>query len=299
MRWREYPATAYDLKIMESFYLDRPLNFAHQGASYEAPANTLAAFLLAAELGADGIELDVQLTRDGEIVVIHDFTLEATTDGQGRVADWTLAELKRLDAGIWFDPALAGQRIPTLQEVVDAVGHKLLLNIELKTAYLRDEGLAAAVVRFLEENHLLDRVVVSSFNPLAVWRVRRLNPWLAVGLLYAPGSPFFLRRPWLRHLMHPDALHPHHTMVDAAYVRWARRKGYRVHTWTVDEEKEMERLVGTGVDLIITNRPRLLRQVLGVGDEGPMATPARRLPARAVTSPYDAGSHGSLEGDHA
>jgi len=262
------------------FYLDRPLNFAHQGASYEAPGNTLAAFLLAAELGAEGVELDVQLSRDGEIVVIHDFTLEAISDGQGRVGDHTLAELKQLDVGTWFDPAFAGQRIPTLQEVIDAVGHRLLLNVELKTARPGDDGLAAAVVRLLEENCLLDRVVVSSFNPLAVWRVRRLNPWIAVGLLYAPDMPFLLRWPWLRHLVRPDALHPYYASVDTGYVQWAQGKGYRVHTWTVDDPAEMERLVGAGTDLIITNRPDLLRQVLGNAAGGPAAAPARQLPGR-------------------
>ena len=110
----------------------RPLNFAHRGASHEAPANTLAAFLLAVDLGAEGIELDVHLSKDGHVVVIHDFDVAATTDGQGLVCDKTLAELKDLDAGSWFDPVFAGQRIPTLQEVIDAVGGRLLLNIELK-----------------------------------------------------------------------------------------------------------------------------------------------------------------------
>lgn len=270
---------------MEQFYLDRPLNFAHRGASHEAPGNTLAAFLLAADLGADGIELDVQLSRDGELVVIHDFTLDATTDGQGLVADAALAELKRLDAGSWFDPAFAGQRIPTLQEVIDAVGHRLLLNVELKTAHLGDDGLAAAVVRLLEVNHLLDRVVVSSFNPLAVWRVRRLNPWITTGLLYAPKMALPLRRLWMRHLVQPDALHPYYTMVDASYVQWARRRGYRIHTWGVDDPEAMKGLARAGTDLIVTARPDVLRHVLGDGSDGQMVTPAPRLPGSAVPGP--------------
>ncbi|HSJ55392.1 MAG TPA: glycerophosphodiester phosphodiesterase family protein [Anaerolineae bacterium] len=248
-----------------SFYLDRPLNLAHKGASHEAPGNTLAAFLLARELGADGVELDVQLSRDGTPVVIHDATVEATTDGHGRVRAMTLAELKALDAGSWFDPVYAGQRIPTLQEVVDALGPGLLINIELKTVSGKDDGLASAVVRLVEENHLLDRVVISSFNPLALWRVRRLNPWIPVGMLYCDGLPFFLSRPWLRHLVRPEALHPDWTLVDDGLVRWARKRGYRVHTWTVDDPGKMWQLVEAGVDLIITNRPDLLRQVLEAG----------------------------------
>jgi len=254
---------------MKSFYRDRPLNFAHRGASYEAPENTLAAFLLAAELGADGVELDVQLSKDGEIVVIHDFDLESSTNGSGPVRERTLSELKDLDAGAWFDPGYAGQQIPTLQEVIDAVGHRLLLNIELKTSSLRDDGLVAEVVRTIEDSHLLDRVIVSSFNPIALRRVKRLNPWVPIGLLYAPDLPLPLRHPWARHLLKPDALHPHHSLVDQRYLRWARERGYGVHTWTVDDPGRMWQLMRLGVELIITNRPDLLSQVLEARQEEP------------------------------
>lgn len=247
---------------METFYPDRPLNFAHRGASHEAPANTLAAFELAADMGADGVELDVHLSRDGELVVIHDFGLGTTTDGQGRVSHRTLAELKELDAGNWFDARFAGQRIPTLQEVIDAVGDRLLLNIELKVDGWQDNGLAAAVVRSVEENQLLDRVVLSSFDPLTLWRIRRINPWIATGMLYSPDMPLVLRKAWLRHLIRPNALHPYHTTADARFVRWAHDQGYRIHTWTVDEPEDMWRMVRQGVDLIITNRPDLLSMVL-------------------------------------
>ena len=249
----------------ESFYLDRPLNFAHRGASHQAPENTLAAFLLAVELGADGIELDVQLSRDGEIVVIHDFALETTTDGTGPVRERTLAELKELEAGRRSEDPYAGQQIPTLQEVIATVGDGLLLNIELKTASWRDDGLAGTVVQAIEDNHLLDRTIISSFNPLALRRVSRLNPGIPTGLLYAPDLPPPLRRPWARHLLELDAIHPHHSLVDDGYVGWARERGYRVHTWTVDDPGRMRQMVQTGVDIVITNRPDLFRQVLQAG----------------------------------
>jgi glycerophosphoryl diester phosphodiesterase len=267
---------------VDSFYLDRPLNFAHRGASYEAPENTLAAFLLAVELGADGVEFDVQLSLDGEVVVIHDFALETTTDGEGRVCEQSLRELKQLDAGSHFDPAFAGQRIPTLQEVIDTVGHRLLFNIELKTDSLRDDGLAAEVVRTIEENHLLDRVIISSFNPLALRWVKQLNPWIATGLLYAPDSPILLRRPWLRYLIRFDAMHPHHSAADSRYVRWARRRGYRVNVWTVDDPGDMWQLMRRGVDVIITNRPDLLRQVLFAG-RGRWRAPGLKLLAAPLS----------------
>lgn len=252
---------------MESFYRHRPLIFAHRGASARAPANTLAAFTLASELGADGVELDTHLSKDGEVVVIHDFRLEATTDGQGPVRHKTLAELKSLDTGSWFDEAFAGQRIPTLQEVIDTVGQHLLLNIELKTKSLEDDGLAEGVVRVVEANGLVDRVIVSSFNPLALWRVKKLNPLVDVGLLYAPHLPFYLRHPWLRLLLRPNALHPHHTMVNEAYVRRAQRNGYLIHTWVVEDVDEMRKLIDWGVDSIITSQPDLLRQTILAGSE--------------------------------
>jgi glycerophosphoryl diester phosphodiesterase len=245
-----------------SFYRDRPLNFAHRGASHQAPENTLAAFRRACELGADGIELDVQLSKDGEMVVIHDFSLEGTTDGEGLVRGKTLDELKELDAGSWFDPAFAGERILTLSEVIDAVDDRLLLNIEVKTKRLRDDELAGAVVDAIEKSHLLDRVVVSSFNPLVARRVKQLNAQIPIGLLYAPWHRFYRREPWQRYLSRFDALHPHHTIADGEYVSWARKRGYRVHVWVANEPKDMWRLVGEGVDLIITGQPSLLSEIL-------------------------------------
>lgn len=143
-------ATKVSKNRLDHFSQDRVLNFAHRGASHDAPENTLAAFRLAREMGADGVELDVQASKDGEAVVIHDFTVDATTDGRGPVKDKTLAELKELDAGSWFDaPSInsgrrrfAGERIPTLQEVIDEVGHQLLLAIELKARVFGGAGLA-------------------------------------------------------------------------------------------------------------------------------------------------------------
>jgi glycerophosphoryl diester phosphodiesterase len=173
-------------------YRERPLNFAHRGASHEAPANTLAAFRRAVELGADGVELDVHLSKDRQLVVIHDFTLETTTNGRGLVQNHTLAELKELDAGSWFGPAFAGERIPSLQEVIEAVGQRLLLNIELKASRHgpgSGDDLADAVVHLIEDYHLQDRVVVSSFSPLAVRRAKRTSARLSTGLLYDADSP--------------------------------------------------------------------------------------------------------------
>lgn len=241
----------------------RPLNVAHRGASAAAPENTLAAFRAALELGADGVELDVQLSRDGEVVVCHNTTVDQTTDGHGPLRDMTLAELRTLDAGSWFGPEFAGERIPTLQEVFDLIGNRALLNVEMKTVGLRSDGLEARVAEVIATNSLHRQVIVSSGNPLALWRLRCIDPRILLGLLHAPYLPLFLRRAWLRPLVRPEALHPHYTMVDAGYMRWAQ--GCSVNVWTVDGPAEMRRLIGLGVKAIITNHPDVLAEMLGKG----------------------------------
>ena len=252
---------------LDNLYQGRVLNFAHRGANHDAPQNTLAAFRLAVEMGADGVELDVQASKDGEAVVIHNFTVDATTDGQGRVADKTLAELKELDAGAWFDAvptklAFAGQRIPTLQEVIVEVGHQLLLNIELKTRVFGSTGLIAEVVRLIEDHNLVHRVVVSSFNPFSLRQVKKLNPRIHTGLLYYFDLPAHLARSVLLSLAGSGALHPEKHLINQKYMAWAKERGYRVNAWTVDEPAEMKRLIALGVDGIITNRPDVLREIL-------------------------------------
>lgn len=248
---------------MKEFYRGKRLNLAHRGASHVAPENTLSAFKMAMELGADGIELDVMLSKDGEVIVIHDYEVDRTTDGHGFVKDMTLSELKGLDAGSWFDPKFAGERIPTLQEVIDLVGEEMVMNIELKTkAITKTDGLEAKVAEIIAENDLYDSVIVSSFNPFALWRIKRADGRIRTGLLYAEDLPIYLARAWLRPLARPDALHPKYTMVDESYMRWAKARGYYVNVWTVDDENEMKRLLDLGVDGIITNRPELLKTLL-------------------------------------
>ncbi len=249
---------------MDFFDHERTLNIAHRGASAAAPANTLAAFEKAIELGADGIEFDVHLSADGVPVVIHDFGVDATTDGSGRVSSLTLAQLKELDAGSSFAPAFAGERIPTLDEVLETVGDRLLLNIELKTMSIRDNGLERAVVAQVEQHGLThdNRMLLSSFNPVSLRRAKKIAPHIPVGLLYALGLPLPLRRAWLAPLAPHEARHPEHRMVNARYMAWARQHSYRVNVWTVDEPDEMRRLIGLGVDSVITNVPDVLQGVI-------------------------------------
>ncbi len=248
---------------LEHIYAGRTLNIAHRGASGRAPQNTLAAFLLAAEMGADGIELDVRLAADGEVVVIHDATVDAVTGSVGRVSQMTVAELSALDAGRRFDPKFAGQRIPTLQQVFDAVGRRLFINIEIKVEKGdRSIGLEAETVRLIEDNHLVDRVIISSFNPSSLRRVRKLNPNIALGLLYGQVETHLFARLARMAGVKYAALHPGLGLVNAKYVRKAHKQGYRVNVWTVNKEPDMRRMLDIGVDAIITNHPDVLGQLL-------------------------------------
>jgi len=240
----------------------RPLILAHRGACHVAPENTMAAFRLAAEMGADGIELDVQLCQDGEAVVIHNLRVDETTDGSGGVKDLTLAELQELDAGSWFATEFAGERIPTLAQVLHELGPRLVLNIELKTGSLLSNGLEAEAVRLVEDTNLVHQVIMSSFNPLALWRVRRLNRFISIGLLYAPDQPRYLRDRWLQPLVRPNALHPRWDTLDQEGVAAAHRQGLRVNPWTCNDPDASSRLINWGVDAIITDRPDLLYDLL-------------------------------------
>jgi glycerophosphoryl diester phosphodiesterase len=229
----------------------RPLIIGHRGTSAEAPENTLAAFALAQAQGADGIELDVQLSADGWPVVIHDSELERTTSGRGQVQQLTLAQLQELDAG-------KGQTIPTLDEVFETLGPGFLYNVELKTAALRDTGLAAAVADRIQAHHVENQTIVSSFNPLAVRRARQhltQSTWVA-HLSYTTILKY-------KYLLAPSqAVHPHYRLVDADYMAWAKKMGWRVHVWTVDDPVEAQRLFDLGVHAIITNQPKLIRNAL-------------------------------------
>ncbi len=241
----------------------KTLNIGHRGASAYAPENTLAAFNLAFEMGADGIELDVSLTKDGVPVVIHDDTVDRTTDGHGAIRDLTLKEVKRLDAGAKFDAKFRGEKIPTLAEVLTTVDERGIVNIEMKSGKLSNVGLeTAAVARVIEETHAAERVIISSFNHFALHRMRDLNARLPLGLLYFNRVPISFPYAEIRPLARPTALHPRFIVVTDVFMRWARGEKYTINTWTVDEPAEMRRLIALGVDSIMTNQPDVLRRVL-------------------------------------
>lgn len=243
-------------------FTDTGLVFGHRGVPWEAPANTLAGFRRACALGLAGVELDVQLCRTGEVVVIHDYTVDATTDGHGRVDSFPLPALRELDAGAWFGAAFAGERIPTLDEVIEETGPDLVLNIEVKSETVRTHGLEARVADIVRRHGCAGRVLFSSFNPLTLFRMRALMPAVPVGLLYAPDMALYLRRAWFARILKPEAMHPNYEMLTPKGLRFARAHAGLVNTWTVNDVTDMRRLLDSGINAIITDEPAVLQAVV-------------------------------------
>ncbi|MCY4464285.1 MAG: glycerophosphodiester phosphodiesterase family protein [Chloroflexi bacterium] len=226
------------------------LVFGHRGASASAPQNTLAAFELAAQQGAHGIELDVHLTRDRQLAVIHDATVGSTTDGQGAVEEMSLAQLKELDAGAWFSPEFAAERIPTLEEVFAAVGDRLFVNVEIKS---RAPGIENAVADCIRHHQMEARVLLSSFDAGVLRRLRLLTN-VPLGLLLFQAADD-ARLDANRANRFYAALHPWHEFVDVGYMRRVRESGCLVNVWTVNDPLRACQLASLGVNGIITDHP--------------------------------------------
>lgn len=239
--------------------MSRPVIFGHRGAAGAAPENTHAAFSEAFAGGADGVELDVRRCASGEIVVIHDATINRTSNGVGCVARLSLSALRAFDFGARFDPKFAGETIPTLEEVFTRLPAGKLVNVEIKNDDCRSHGEEQAVARLIARFGLYEQCLVSSFNPLVLWRMQRTDPRIALAYLYRPQSPWYLRRLPVSRLLRLQALHPHHALVTAAGVAAAHRRGLRVNTWTVNTQPDFERVLACGVDGIVTDHPERLR----------------------------------------
>jgi len=226
------------------------LNIAHRGASGDFPENTLRSFDAAIAAGAAMCELDVQVTADGVLVVIHDDTLDRTTDGDGKVAAVRLAALQRLDAGRWRGPQFAGEHVPALREVFNLVNGKCALNVELKAG-----GIAADVCELIREQHAEESILVSSFDWQALAEVQRIASEIKIGLLTdrRAGSAFEMATS-----MRAAAVNPRHDLVNREVCAEAHRRGLKIYAWTVDDSAEMVRLIDAGVDGIMTNYPARL-----------------------------------------
>jgi len=237
----------------------RPLIIGHRGASAQAPENSLEAFRRAAADGADGVELDVLRCATGEVVVFHDDDLARLGDRPERIDAMSLAAVREVRLR-------SGATIPTLDEVLEACGPRLLVNVELKAgrgvARAELRGLVDGVARIVERAGAAtaERVLVSSFNPRALALWRRRAPHVRTGLLFERDSPLPLRRAWALPWLRPFSVHPESVLCTPSAVRGWHRRGYRVNVWTVDDEAALTTFAALPVDALITNDPaRALR----------------------------------------
>lgn len=231
--------------------------YAHRGASGFAPENTMEAFNLALEKGADGIELDVQLSKDGEVVVVHDDNIKRTSNGEGLVSSKTLEELKSLDFGSWFSDEFKDTKIPMLTEVLDwMLTNKLVLNIEIKTMpRLYDKSLTEKTVALVKERNLESRVFISSFEHKAIADCKKIEPKIKVGALIS-GSILNVGKYCKENCF--EAVHPHHMFVDEEFMSSCKANNIEVNTWTVNAKKDGDLMRKLGANSIITNYPNSL-----------------------------------------
>jgi glycerophosphoryl diester phosphodiesterase len=240
---------------------DAPLVIAHRGASARAPENTMAAFHMAESVGADAVELDAKLTRDGQIIIHHDRSLDRTTDGRGFVARRSLEEIRKLDAGSHFDDSYAGERVPTLREVLEGLGERMLFNVELTNYAQPFDPLPRRAFSLVEELGLLQRVLFSSFNPLALWALRGAVKRDRLALLLMERQPNWLRRTLERTTPH-GWVHPQYGIVAGAQLKPSPWSSVRVNVWTVNEPGEIQDCVDMGVDGVITDVPDVAAPIL-------------------------------------
>ena len=239
---------------------------AHRGASAYAPENTLAAFKKAIDLGATMLELDIHQTKDSQIVVVHDETINRTTNGKGKIKNLSLAEIKSLDAGSWFSSAFAGERIPTLQDVFDGMPDSITLLIELKAGSEKYPGIEKRVARIIRERKTEHRVILKSFDDEVLFRLHHLAPDIPrlkiivtqfFGIIIEHGLNFgTVLDDSVQYLEH------HWFGLTEGFIEDAHKKGFKVFAWDVDDKDRMQGLIEKGIDGIETDHPNWVRPLL-------------------------------------
>jgi glycerophosphoryl diester phosphodiesterase len=242
--------------------MTKPLIIAHRGASAQAPENTMAAFELAIQQGADGIEFDVWKCGSGEVVVTHNRQTKLLSGKEGDLHKMSLKELRRLDFGGHKAERFRGEKIPTLAEVLDRARDLKVINIEIKGMDLRSRGIELDVAELILKFKLLRRVVVSSFNPTILLRLQALNPALRLGLLLFERSPLPMRHGWSANFLKPYSIHPSFTLLHPKKIERAHTKNQKVIVWTINDFHQLEACIKLGVDAMITDDPGWARDAL-------------------------------------
>jgi glycerophosphoryl diester phosphodiesterase len=255
----------YNLFKYNSYKGDDFTIIAHRGASAYYPENTIPAFEGAIAMDADMVELDVQLTSDKEVVVFHDEKISRCTDGKGRIADYTLASLKKLDAGSWFDKKFRNTRIPTLAEVLDVCKNRIAVNIEIKTEAVSRMffgGVEEKCLKIVGHSGMREHVVFSSFDPRAIMHLKQIDDTAAVAVLFEKKHYGSKLPSDVMDSLGADAFNCSSSELNKKWLANIKSKNIPVNIYTVDNEKRMKKFLDMGVNGIFTNKPDVLRRVL-------------------------------------
>lgn len=249
------------INIVERGMMKEALIIGHRGCSAIAPENTLAALGLAYEMGADGVEFDVKLTRDRQVVLLHDPTVDRTTDGKGSLKDLDLADLQRFDAGSWKNEKYKGEKIPLLAEVFDHFGDKMLLNIEITNYTTPSDGSVDEIFKVIRASGKKMELIFSSFYAKNLRATRSIDPRAKVAQLIMPGVAGWGQR-FMTRANELYAIHPHHLDVNAGYVSAAKKQGKKINVWTVNGEEKILKVLRKNVDGIITDNVEETRSIM-------------------------------------
>lgn len=242
----------------------------HRGANRYAPQNTLAAFEKAVSLGIDGFETDIHLTKDGQLVICHNYTIDETSDGKGKISEMTLSQLEKFDFGNYFSPRYKNTKIPTVDEflaLVETTDIKVL-NIEIKSPLEPDTDIVKETIRIVKEHNLFDKLLISSFDPKLLVEAKEIDENCKTGFLYSVNRKITYQNKLLSNYVEyaksigADALHPQFLFVDEKYVNNAHEAGLMVNPWTVDGVRSIEKMIKYGVDGIITNCPDVVNGLI-------------------------------------
>ena len=238
-----------------------PLVIAHRGDVSNAPENTLPAFQQAYESGADGIELDVRLTRDNQLVVFHDRSLKRLGGQSGLVTNASLEEMRSLDVGGWFGPKFQGQQVPTLDEVFELLPRNYLVNVEMKAVIDRMRLIAHRVAETVRRHHRWGSTLVASFNPISLWELRKIDPTILRGYIWSRRHPPPIRSRCFSHLVRAHWYDPANGSYNPRLMRKMRNRGVRTLAWDVDFDGDLSRMAGAKLDAVVTdNLNGLLQQ---------------------------------------
>lgn len=236
------------------------INFAHRGASGRYPENTILAFEKALEFGANGIETDVQMTKDGILVLMHDEMVNRTTDGIGFVKDYTFSEIKKLDAGSYFSKEYVNEKVPSVEELLLMVkGKNIILNFEIKNNIIEYQKIEEKLLDIIYRYGMQRNVIISSFNHYSMVKIKKLSSEIKTGLLYMEN--LYCPSKYAKYVG-AEALHPYYYSLDKEIVKEVKQEGILINTFTVNDTNYMKYLIELGVDGIITNYPEKLNKLL-------------------------------------